>query len=110
MVNWILIALVVLIIAIIFIKFEHHAKRIKLIVLVLFLAFLYISASSVVHKNDIKLNSIQGWGQAVTLYFSWLGNAATNIWNAGGEVKSTVGNAIKSNTSEADDWKINIRR
>jgi Ca2+/Na+ antiporter len=111
MISWILIIIVILVLAIIFIKFEHHAKRIKLIILILFIAFLYFSVSSVVHKNDVKLNSITGWVSAGSLYLGWLGNLGTEIWHAGGEVTGIVGNAIKSNSTNSEgNWKINIRK
>jgi len=97
MVSWILIGFVVLILAIIFIKFEHHTKRLKLILIIVLIAFIYFSASSVLHNSGVKVNSLEGAGKATSLYFSWLGNAATNVWHSGGEVKTIVGNAIKGN-------------
>jgi hypothetical protein len=99
MVNWVLILIGVFIAAILYIKFEHTGKRIKLIVVVLFLAFLYISGSVVLAKAGVKLNSIEGFGKAVTLYFSWLGTAGTNLWNSGGDIAKTVGNAINMNST-----------
>ena len=114
MVSWIIIVLLVLVLAIVFIKFEHHAKRIKMIFLILFIAFLYFSASSVLHNADVKLNSVEGWMKAGSVYFSWLGDLGTGIWHAGGEVKSLVGNTIKSNSNSTsnskEDWKVNIRK
>lgn len=82
-----------------------------MIFLILFIAFLYFSASSVLRNADVKLNTVQGWTQAGSLYFSWLGNLGTGIWHAGGEVKGIVGNTIKSNSSASqDNWKVNIRK
>lgn len=111
MVSWILIVICFLILAIVFIKFEHHTKRIKLVILLLFIFFVYFSASSIIKSSGIELNSVKGWIDVGGLYFSWLGNIGTNIWNSGAEFKTIVGNVIKVNASESPkDWKINIRK
>jgi hypothetical protein len=99
MVNWVLILIGVFIVAILYIKFEHTGKRIKLVLIVLFIAFLYISGSVVLSKAGVKLNSVDGFGKAVTLYFSWLASASSNLWNSGGDIAKTVGNAIGTNST-----------
>lgn len=109
MVNWIFVLVGVFLLVIIFMKVEHGGKKLKLILLLLFVAFIYFSASSVLNKNGLEIDSFAGFGKAVSLYFSWLGNVGSNLWHAGGDIRHAVGNAVKTNSSE-DDWKINIRK
>lgn len=99
MVNWILVILVVFLILFIFLKVEHAGKRVKFIFLILFIAFLYFSVTSVLHSTQVKLNSVEGVTKVTTMYFSWLTNAATNVWHAAGDSVKTVGNAIKMNST-----------
>jgi hypothetical protein len=112
MVNWVIIGLVVLVLVIIWIKIDHKAKRIKMILVLLFIVFIYLSVSSVVHRNNIDLSSPGGWYDTGALYLSWLSNIGTGMWNAGGDFKNIIGNVIKTNSTKTENqnWKINVRR
>jgi len=99
MVNWILIIIGLFILAVLYIKFEHAGKRIKFIILALFLFFLLASATIVISSAGVKLNSMDGILKAAGTYFSWLYHATLGLWNAGGEISKTVGNAIKLNAT-----------
>lgn len=99
MVSWILVIIALFIIAILYIKFEHAGKRFKWLLIILFFVFIFISGSVILSQANIKLNSFDGVLKATTLYFSWLANTATNLWNSGSDIAKIVGNAIKTNVT-----------
>jgi hypothetical protein len=93
-------------------KVDHKAKRMKMIIILLLIVFIYFSVSSVIHQNNIDLSSPAGWYNTGALYFSWLGNIGTGIWNAAGDLKGVIGNVVKGNSSNSgsESWKINIKK
>lgn len=90
--NWILI--VILVGLLFFLAKARYLKHKVYILLSIVLVLLfYISVSAAIAGHDIDLNSISGWESAGRIYFSWLGNALSNM-------KVIAGNAVKM------DWKV----
>jgi len=98
MINWLVIVAFV-IMGLLIIKISHAEKKMKLIIVAVILIFIYISATAVLSTNNIKLNSLDGVGKAISIYFSWLGGMATNLWHVSGQVIKTIGDAVKINSS-----------
>lgn len=102
MINWVIIVILFIVGFFIFnfiIKIGHTKSKLKFVIIAAIIILLYISATAVLTKNNIKLNSLSGVGQAFSIYFSWLGSAATSLWHAGGQAGSIIGNAIKTNST-----------
>ena len=101
MANWVIIGVLAILIFILFVKMKHHRteKNIRIIMLVIVLILIYISVTSVLNKNDIKISSVNDVGKAVSVYFTWISSTAKTVWHAGSGVVSVVGNAIKGNST-----------
>jgi len=90
--NWI-IAGIFIVLVFLFLRFKHMKHKIIAIFLIISLLFIYSTASTLFQGEDIEWKSFAGLEKAGKIYFSWLGNALTNL-------RSLSGNAIKM------DWQI----
>ncbi len=106
-IPWIVIIISLLILAI-FLKFEHHAKTIKTIILLLFLLLLGVSMYNMFKSQSIDTSSPKEIVNMVYMYFGWLGNTVSELWDIGKSTVQTVGNVIKIDktniTVEEIDW------
>ena len=97
--HWIImVGLVIL--ALLFLKAEESTKIVKILI-VIFLGFVvYLSITGLFMSNKVDLNSPRGIFNAVYVYFGWLGQTTSTLWDIGTDTASMVGNAIKVNSSE----------
>jgi hypothetical protein len=98
MIAWIILG-ALLVIGLFIIRVSHAGKRIKLVAILLIIVLIYASATTVVSKNDIKLNSLGGYGKAISLYLGWMVDTSSNLWKVSGDVIKTVKNTV-NNTIE----------
>jgi len=93
----IIIIVVFVLLGLIFLRLEHHGRKIKLIVLVLIGLLLYFSIANLFTSEQTDLSSPKGIMRAVYIYFGWLGQTASKLWDVGKDTVTAVGNAIKFN-------------
>jgi len=98
MIAWIILG-IFLIIGLIIIKLGYAKSKIKVIAIFLIIVLVYASASSVLSKNDIKLNSVDGYGKAVSLYLGWMVDAGSGLWKVSGDVIKTIKDTAMGNTT-----------
>lgn len=87
MINWIIIIILV-IVGIFAIKLNHLRHRFFIIILVLIALFFYVTVTFVSAKNNVSMNSYDGFMNGVRVYGGWLANGFQNT-------KAIVGNSIK---------------
>ena len=86
-----------------YIKVEHHTHKIKVIIIVIIGALIYFSLVGIFSSERVDLTSPRGIANGVYVYFGWMGNAISNLWDIGTDTVRTVGNAIRiDNDSEED--------
>ncbi len=91
MINWFII--IILVIAGIFaIKMNHLRHRVFIIALILVALFFYLTVTFVAARNNVNMNSYDGFINGIKVYGGWLANGFQNI-------KAITGNAMKM------DWK-----
>ena len=100
-IGWIIIAAFVLI-GFWFIKAEHHTRKVKIVVIVLIGLLLYFSMMSIFTSEEVSLTSPRGVVNAVYVYFGWIGQTTSALWDIGTDTVHLVGNAIKINNTETD--------
>lgn len=87
MINWIII--IILVVAGIFaIKMNHLRHRIFIIALIFIALFFYLTVTFVATKNNVNMNSYDGFMNGVRVYGGWLANGFQNL-------KIITGNAMK---------------
>lgn len=91
--NWIIIAALV-ILAFVFLRMSHVKHKVYLMILLFVLLFVYVTGSRIFDEHDLDLKSVEGVGQVLKVYFSWLGSVKDNF-------KDVAANVIKI------DWKLN---
>lgn len=96
--QWIIIAGLVLV-ALLFFKIKTSTKLIKAILIILVGFAIYVSVMGVVSSNNINLHSPQGVINSVYVYFTWIGQTSSNLWNVGTKTVVMVGDAIRINNS-----------
>ena len=99
LIQWIIIALLLLI-GFWYIKVEHHTHKIKITILIILVAIIYFSMVGVFSSTKVDLTSPSGVVNAVYVYFGWMGQTITNLWEVGTDTTRTVGNAIRLNGSD----------
>jgi len=100
-VQWVIIALFVLA-GLWYLKMEHHSRKMKVIVIVIIGALIYFSMMSIFTSEQVELTSPRGVVNAVYIYFGWVGQTASNLWDVGADTVGLVGNAVKVNNSGTD--------
>jgi hypothetical protein len=101
-VSTLIIIAVFILLALAYLKFEHHGRRIKIVVLILIIALIYFSIAGVFSSERVDLTSPRGVVNAVYLYFGWLGQTASSLWDIGTDTVHLVGNAIKVNDTDEE--------
>ncbi len=75
--------MLIVVLAIVFIwillKFKEMRHKIFSIFLILLILFTYFSFTASLSGRNIDFTTTSGWGEAIGLYFSWLGNAFVNV-------------------------------
>jgi hypothetical protein len=94
MISWLIIIILVAI-GILAIKMNHLKHRFFIIFIILLALFFYASITFVASKNNISLNTYDGFLKAIQIYGGWLVNLFGNF-------KSLTGNAIKMDWSSTN--------
>jgi hypothetical protein len=101
LIQWIIVAVFVLI-GLAYIQFEHHSKKVKIFIFVIIGGLIYFSMMSVFTSETVDLTSPRGMVNGVYVYFGWIGQTATSLWDIGTDTAHMVGNAIKVDKVEED--------
>ena len=102
--QWIAI-LIFIIIGVWVIKMEHHGRKVKIVIVILIGALLYFSIIGVFSSEKVDLTSPRGVVNSVYIYFGWMGNTISQLWDIGTDTVSMVGNAIKIRNSTEEKPK-----
>jgi glucan phosphoethanolaminetransferase (alkaline phosphatase superfamily) len=94
-VTTIIILGVLIFVAFFFLKMEHQTRRVKIILIILAIMLIYFSLVGILNSEKVDLKSPRGVVSAVYLYFGWIGQTASNLWDVGKDTFGMVGNAIK---------------
>ena len=86
-------AIAFVLIIILLIKMRYFKHKLSWILIIFGCLFLYLTFMASISGKNIDLNSFDGLRNAGSLYFSWLGNAFSNV-------KTLTSNAIKM------DWNL----
>ena len=97
--KWIAIAVLVFI-GLILLKLDHHSKKIKIFIILIIGFIIYFSIVGHFNSEQIDITSPRGAVSGVYLYFGWIGQVASNLWDIGVDTKHLVCNAIKINNTE----------
>ena len=100
-VQWVIVAIFV-VVGLWYLKMEHHSRKMKIVVIVLIGALIYFSMMNIFTSEQVDLTSPRGVVNAVYIYFGWIGQTASNLWDIGADTVSLVGNAVKVNNSDTD--------
>lgn len=87
MINWIIIIILV-VIGIFAIKMNHLRHRMFIIALIVVALFFYLTVTFVATKNNVNMNSYDGFINGIKVYGGWLANGFQNM-------KLITGNAMK---------------
>ncbi|MAH51708.1 hypothetical protein CMI37_38180 [Candidatus Pacearchaeota archaeon] len=98
----ILILLIFILIAFLVLRVEHGGRKVKIVALILIGLLLYFSIANLFTSEKVDLTSPRGIIKAVYIYFGWLGQTASTLWDIGAGTFRTVGNAINFNVTESD--------
>jgi hypothetical protein len=100
-VQWVIIAIFVLA-GFWYLKMEHHSRKVKIIVIILIGALIYFSMVNIFTSSQVDLTSPRGVVNAVYIYFGWIGQTASSLWDIGADTVGLVGNAVKVNNTDTD--------
>lgn len=100
-IQWIIIGVLVLL-GIWFLKMEHHARKVKIVVLVVIIALIYFSMVGIFSSEKVDLTSPRGIINSVYVYFGWIGQTSSALFDIGADTVNLVGNAIKINNSDEE--------
>lgn len=102
LIQWIIVGVFILI-GLIFLKMEHHTRKIKIIIIILIGGLIYFSMMGVFTSEQIDITSPRGIVNAVYVYFGWIGQTTSSLWDIGTGTAHLVGNAIKIDSEEDED-------
>lgn len=100
-IKWIIIGVLILI-GFYYLKMEHHAHKLKIVVIIVLVALIYFSMMGIFTSEQVDITSPKGIVNAVYVYFGWIGQTASNLWDIGVDTTHMVGNAIKVNKDDSD--------
>ncbi|MBT7101943.1 hypothetical protein HN935_00340 [archaeon] len=100
-VQWVIVAVFVLA-GLWYLKMEHHSRKMKVVIIVLIGALIYFSMINIFTSSQVDLTSPRGVVNAVYIYFGWIGQTASSLWDIGSDTVGLVGNAIKVNNTDTD--------
>jgi len=100
--QWIAIA-VLIFLGFTYLKLEHHGQKIKIAILLIIGAVIYFSIIGHFNTQELDITSPRGIVNSVYLYFGWIGNTASSLWDIGVDTTHIVGNAIKINNTGQED-------
>lgn len=98
-IQWVAIGVFILV-GLWYLKMEHHTQKVKIAVLIIIGVIAYFSMISIFSSDKVDLTSPRGIVNSVYIYFGWIGQTFSNLWDIGTDTVSLVGNAIRVNSSE----------
>ncbi len=98
-IQWVIIAVFILV-GLWYVKMGHHAHKIKIVILVVIGALIYFSMIGIFSSEKVDLTSPRGIVNSVYIYFGWMGQTASSLWDIGSDTVNLVGNAVRVNNSE----------
>jgi hypothetical protein len=99
LIHWIAVAILI-IIGLYFLKIDHHTRKIKLVLIVIVGLIIYFSIMGVFKSEQVDVTNPRGIINAAYVYFGWIGQTISNLWDIGVDTVSLVGNTIKTNNTE----------
>lgn len=99
--EWVVVGIIV-IIGIIFMQMDHHMQKYKIIVIAIIGLVIYFSILGVFSLEEVDFTSPKSIVSGIYLYMGWMGQAASNLWDIGGDTVSLVGNVVKINGTEEE--------
>jgi len=103
MIIEIIVIAIFLIIGLIALKTGHQTRKIKIIIVIVIGFLLYFSIVSLFTSEKVDITSPRGIIQATYLYFGWIGQTASNLWDIGVDTVHLVGNAVKFNNTKTTE-------
>ena len=88
-----------------FLKVDHSFRRIKMVALAIVCLLIYFSIMGIFSSEQVDLTSPQGIVRATYIYFGWIGETTSKLWEIGIDTSNLIGNAIKINNSNEDKPK-----
>ena len=101
-IQWIIIGVFILV-GFWYLKMEHHTRKAKVIAIVIIVALLYFSMMGIFSSEKVNMTSPRGIINGVYVYFGWMGQTVSNLWDIGADTVRTVGNAIKIGDSDEEE-------
>lgn len=83
-------------------KMDHHVRLIKITIVVIFVLLIYLSMIGVFSSKQVDMTSPRGVIQGAYIYFGWVGETTTKLFDIGKDTVKLIGNAIKINDSNQD--------
>jgi len=100
-IQWVILGVFILI-GLWALKVEHHTKKFKVVVLLIVGLLIYFSMLGIFSSKQVDLASPRGVVNAVYVYFGWMGQTATSLWDIGVDTVHLAGNAIKVDKDKDD--------
>ncbi|MFH1521878.1 MAG: hypothetical protein ABIF18_02880 [archaeon] len=100
-VQWVVIGVFILV-GLWYLKMEHHTRKVKIAALIIIGAIAYFSMVGIFSSDKVDLTSPRGIVNSVYIYFGWMGQTFSNLWDISVDTTNLVGNAIKVNGSEEE--------
>jgi hypothetical protein len=85
MVNWLIIGIIILTL-IVLLKVASFKHRIAIVIAVFLVLFFYLSFAVIARNQAMDFKTVSGLTDAGKLYFSWIGNAFSNLRTITGNV------------------------
>jgi len=105
MIQWIIIGVFV-IIGFWYLKMEHNTRKAKVIIIIILGALIYFSMMGIFSSEKVDMTSPRGMVNGMYIYFGWIGQTMSNLWDIGVDTVRTVGNAIRiDNDSKQEDFQ-----
>ncbi len=104
-IPWIVIIIAVLLV-VCFMKLDHHAHILKTVIIIGIILLLGFSMYNMFKSKNIDYSSPKEIINTIYMYFGWLGNTVSELWQVGKDTVSTVGNVIKIEDSDIQVEKI----
>ncbi|MFH0808146.1 MAG: hypothetical protein V1888_00840 [archaeon] len=101
-IQWVAIA-VLIFLGFTYLKLEHHGNKIRIAAILIVGSIIYFSIIGHFGSGEIDITSPRGIINSIYLYFGWIGNTASSLWDIGVDTTHMVGNAIKINNTKQED-------
>lgn len=97
-IQWVIIGVFILV-GLWYLKMEHHTRKVKIVILIVLGALIYFSMLGIFSSERVDLTSPRGIINSVYIYFGWIGQTSSALFDIGADTVNLVGNAIKINNT-----------